>query len=158
MHRLWERLRGGHAPVGTVDRVLEDELGKLTPGEFGVGGGGIAARYLKSQKFETVVEVRADPVQAAMAFSDAMARLGRLLDGDPSGSERTVSGVIGGGFMNMNPAVVEVRIAPRVEGRCLAALTGNAKEGLIKQRTGEKAVRRVLGARELASICGPQDP
>ena len=158
MHRLWDRLRGRHAPVGTVDRVLEDELGSLAPGGFGVGGGGIAAPHLASQKFETVVEVRADPVQAAVAFSDAMARLGRLLEVNPSGPERTLSGVIGGGFMNMNPAVVEVRIAPSVEGRCLATLTGTAKEGLIKQRTGEKAVRRVLGARELARICEPEDP
>jgi hypothetical protein len=95
-------------------------------------------------------------VQAAAAFHDAMARLGRLLDVPSTGSEPTVSGVIGGGFMNMNPAVVEVRIAPQVEGRCLATLTGMAKEGLIKQRTSEKAVRRVLGAPELASICRPE--
>ena len=130
--------------------MLEDELGRSSP------GAGFAAPQLASQKFETIVEIRADAIEAAVRFSAAMARLGRLLDGDPGGPERTVSGVIGGGFMSMNPAVVEVRIAPRGEGRCLATLTGTAKEGPIKQRTGEKAVRRVLGARELDGICGPQ--
>lgn len=146
MRRLRDRLRDRHAPVETVDRILEDELGKVGP------GGGLAAPNLASQKFETVVEVSADPIPAAAAFSEALARLGRLLDGDLSGPDRTVSGVVGGGFMNMNPAVVEVRIAPQSDGGCRVTMTGTAKEGLIKQGTGEQAVRRVLGAHELAGI------
>jgi hypothetical protein len=144
--RLMHRLRERHAPVGTVDRILEDELDEVG------AGGGLAAANLPSQRFETVVEVWGDPIPAAAAFSEAMARLGRSLDGDLSGRPVTVSGVIGGGFMNMNPAVVEVRIVPQPDGGCRATLTGTAKEGLIKQGTGEKAVRRVLGAHELAGI------
>jgi hypothetical protein len=131
-----------------VERVLGEELGKY--GE----GGRIAAPQLASHRFETVVDVRADPIAAAVAFSDAIGRLGRLLGPDAAGPEPTVAGVVGGGFMNMNPAVVEVRIAPLVGGGCRASVTGTAKEGLIKQRTGEKAVRRVLGAREVAGISG----
>jgi hypothetical protein len=131
-----------------VDRVLEDELDRL------VVGGRIVARRLESYRFETVVAIRADPGNAALAFSSAISRLGRLLGGDPAGAEPTVAGVVGGGLMNLNQAVVEVRIAPVAAGQSRATLTGIAKEGLIKQRTGEKAVRRVLDAREVADIIG----
>jgi hypothetical protein len=131
-----------------VDRVLEDELDRL------VVGGRIVARRLASYRFETVVAIRTDPGNAVLAFSSAIARLGRLLGGDQAGAEPTVAGVVGGGLMNLNQAVVEVRIAPVGAGQSRAILTGIAKEGLIKQRTGEKAVRRVLGAREVADIIG----
>ena len=155
IRRRWERLRR-RAPLGTVDRILEDEMATIGPADFGISGAGLVAPFLASRRFETVVEVSADPVHAEAAFADAMARLGRLLEGAPSGPERSVSGVIWSGFMNKNPAVVEVRIAPTVDGGCRAMLTGTAKDGLVDQRTGEKAVRRVLGAPELASICGPE--
>jgi len=50
------------------------------------------------------------------------------------------------GAMNMNPAVVDVEIFALGPQACRATLTGTAKEGLIKQRAGEKAVRAVLEA------------
>ena len=56
-----------------------------------------------------------------------------------------VSGVVGSGLFNMNPTVIHVEILDVNEGRCAALLTGNAKEGLIKQRSAEKAVNRFLG-------------
>jgi hypothetical protein len=79
--------------------------------------------------------------------------MGRLLEGIRSGPEGMVSGVIWSGFLNKNPAVVEVRIVPHFDRGCRATLTGTAKEGQFKQGTAEKAVRRVLGAHELAGIC-----
>ena len=128
------------------EQTLADELGKLNV------GGRLAAPHLPTHKFEIVIEVRSEPTGAAAAFSNAIARVGRLINVDPAGPETTVAGVVGGGFLNLNPAVVEVRIASLGEGRCRATLTGTAKEGLIMQRTGEKAVRRVLDACELAGI------
>ena len=62
-----------------------------------------------------------------------------------------VVGVVGGGFLNLNPTVIEVRITALAEG-WHASLTGTAKEGLIRQATAEKAVRRVVSAQEVASI------
>ena len=131
-------------------------MGAIAPGEFGISGAKFGAPFMASRTFVTVVEISADPMDAEAAFADAMARLGRLLEGTRSGPEGMVSGVIWSGFLNKNPAVVEVRIAPTVEGRCRATLTGTAKERLVDQRTGEKAVRRVLGAPELATICGSE--
>jgi hypothetical protein len=142
-------------PVGrglvdeAVERILAGEMGGLA-----VGGRRISPR-IATVRFESVVEVRADPVAAATTFSEAIARLGRLLDGGPDEPGPTVIGVVGGGFLNLNPAVIQIRIAPMAEGRSRATLSGTAKEGMIKQRAGEKAVRRVLESRELARLCSP---
>jgi hypothetical protein len=128
-----------------IERILAEELGGLAD------GGGIPARHVPTVRFETVVEAGADAQLAATRFSEAITRLGRLVRGD-LGVSGPIVGVVGGGFLNMNPAVVEVRIAPLDDGSCRASLTGTAKEGRIKQRTAEKAVRRVLEASELAGI------
>ena len=76
-----------------VERVLADELDKLS-----VGAGG-ASRQLPKQAFETVVEVRADAVIAAAAFSGAIGRWAcTLLGSRPDGPDPVVAGVVGGGF------------------------------------------------------------
>ena len=132
-----------------VERILAGEMGRLA-----VGGRMMSPR-IPTVRFESIVDVRADPVAAATRFSEAIARLGRLLDGEPDGPGPTVIGVVGGGFLNLDPAVIQIKIAPMAEGRSRATLSGTAKEGMIKQRAGEKAVRRVLESRELAGLCSP---
>jgi hypothetical protein len=112
----------------------------------------VAAQKLPSERFEIVVQLRSDQVTAAIAIYAAISRLGRSISSERDGVEVKVAGIVGGGFMNMNPTVVRIRIAPSEEGQCLATFTGTAKEGRIKQRTSEKAVRRVLKAHELAPI------
>src|SRR3954453_2729907 len=99
----------------------------------------VAAQKLPSERFEIVVQLRSDQVTATTAISAAISRLGRLISCEHDGGEVKVGGVVGGGFMNWNPTVVKVRIAASEEGQCLATFTGTAKEGLIKQRTSEKA-------------------
>lgn len=54
-----------------------------------------------------------------------------------------VSGVIGSGAMNMNPAVI-IGVIYTVEGRTTVLVKAVAKEGLIKQKTAEKAVKRIV--------------
>jgi hypothetical protein len=133
----------------SVERILAGEMAGLA-----VGGGRISPR-IPTVRFESVVEVLADPGAAATRFSEAIARLGRLLDGQPDEPGLTVIGVVGGGFLNLNPAVIQITITPMAEGRSRATLSGTANEGMIKQRAGEKAVRRVLESRELAGLCRP---
>jgi hypothetical protein len=134
---------------GGRDALLTDELAKLS------AGAGFAAKRLPIDAFEMVVIVRALPEDAAAAFSGAMARVGRLLTVDRTGPGQLVAGVVGGGLMNSNPAVVEVRLASMADGYRRARLTGTAKEGLIYQRAGEKAVRRVLATLDLGDIQVP---
>ena len=73
MYRLRHRLRGRHAPI----RDRRPRFSRMSSGKVGPGGR-LATPNLASQKFETVVEVWADPIPAATAFSEAMARLGRV--------------------------------------------------------------------------------
>jgi hypothetical protein len=54
-----------------------------------------------------------------------------------------VRGVLGAGAMNLNPAVVTVTMTSAGQGATMLRIRGAAKEGLIKQRAGEKAAQRV---------------
>ena len=53
--------------------------------------------------------------------------------------------------MNMNPAVVDVHVHPG--GRIVVEAA--AKEGLIPQRTAQKAVRQVIESMQLAYRAAP---
>jgi len=83
---------------------------------------------------------RCEAVRARDAISDH----GSLLDLEGIGDDRVV-GVVGAGVGNLNPAVVTVTISASPEGSRLV-IRGAAKEGLIKQRAGEKAAKRVAAA------------
>jgi hypothetical protein len=49
----------------------------------------------------------------------------------------------GSGAMNLNHAVITVRMTAAADGGTLLHIRGAAKEGLIKQHAGEKAARRL---------------
>lgn len=70
----------------------------------------------------------------------------RLLTPDAAddGAARLVS-IVGSGAFSMNPAVVMVTVSGATGGS-LVTVRGAAKEGLIKQRAGEKAARRIADA------------
>lgn len=55
-----------------------------------------------------------------------------------------VRAVVGSGALNMNPAEVEIRVEPIGETRSRVHVEATAEEGLIKQRTAEKAVTRII--------------
>lgn len=52
--------------------------------------------------------------------------------------------VVKAGFFNMNPSVVYFEILQGDASSCTVTITGAAKEGLIKQKTAEKAVQKVI--------------
>ena len=131
-----------------VERVLASELDRL-----GVGAGRVS-RQLPKETFETVVEVRGDAAVAVAAFSVAIGRLGKLLGSRQEGPDPMIAGVVGSGFLRLNPAVIEVRFAPLDGGRCWATVIGTAKEGMVKQRTAEKAVQRILRTPEVVAVLG----
>src|SRR6476661_3074166 len=47
-------------------------------------------------------------------------------------------------FFKMNPTLVHVEVIDAGKGTCTLLVSGAAKEGLIKQRSAEKAVNRVV--------------
>jgi hypothetical protein len=54
-----------------------------------------------------------------------------------------VRGVFGAGAMNLNPAVLTVTMTAAADGGTAMRIRGAAKEGLIKQRAGQKAAQRI---------------
>jgi hypothetical protein len=54
-----------------------------------------------------------------------------------------IRGVIGAGFINLNPAVVTVTMTVDGKDQTAVHIRGAAKEGLIKQHAGQKAAERL---------------
>jgi hypothetical protein len=132
----------------------EDELLIRALGDVGglVGrparrGAEIGARRLGKDVLEIDLVVSMSPRQAAARARQVIGQSGRVLNsedpGDNSGAQ--VIGILGSGVANLNPAVVTVTIQASEWGSRLV-IRGAAKEGLIKQRAGAKAAKRVAAA------------
>jgi hypothetical protein len=126
-------------------RALGDVGGRVNPG--GRRGAEKAARRLRKDVFEVELVVRMPPQAAADKAAQVLSQHGSVLDLDGNGgdSDGRVAGIVGSGVANLNPAVVTVIIRVASEGSRLV-IRGAAKEGLIKQRAGEKAAKRIAAA------------
>ncbi|WP_305783259.1 hypothetical protein [Symbioplanes lichenis] len=122
---------------------VENEL--LVAGLFALGestkrgagwGARFAARRIRADIFETAVEL-------PLSLPAARELVGRTLDAVGARTAEAQA-VLGSGALNLNPAVVTVVLRDRAEGVVVATVRGVAKEGLIPQRAGRKAARRVV--------------
>ncbi len=133
------------------DRILTDALGAA--GSLGGGSGGRAgarfmAKRLRKNVLDLPLTLPAPPDAVAVHVTELLAGLGNLLHtGSPTAPEapRTLRAVVGGGFGGLNPVVVTVTLsaAGRPGEGTAVSVRGAAKEGLIKQRAGEKTARQV---------------
>jgi hypothetical protein len=118
-------------------------LGCALGGASGAGAG--AAWAAKRLKTETAADTRRfDPRRSG----DVLASLSRLLEcapeyQRPDGQDGTATlrGVIGSGFGRMNPTYI-LAVVDTAGGS--VGIAAHAKEGVIKQRSAEKAVQRVI--------------
>lgn len=140
--------------------VDEDELLAKALGAVGARGGGIfggragarggwagaelAARRLRKNVLELELVVSLTPEQAAGLARDVLADQGSLVRAGQPGEDSAIEvvGIVGAGLWNLNPAVVTITIRSAATGSQIV-VRGAAKEGLIKQRSGESAARRV---------------
>jgi hypothetical protein len=123
----------------TEDKILAREIGKL-----GGPGGNLAARWLPNNVLELTLETSNSPEKALQTAFTVLRQAGRIIEdrrGDTK--EPKVWAVVGSGFWNMNPALVKVRVVSAAEGMTQLAISGTAKEGLIKQHAGDKAAKRI---------------
>jgi len=132
----------------------EDELLIRAVGDVGAVGGphgrrGVerGARRLRKDVFEVELALSISPGAAADRARDAIDERGEILELKGSGDDldTQVVGIVGSGVGNLNPAVVTVTIRASEHGSQLV-IRGAAKEGLIKQRAGEKAAKQVAAA------------
>lgn len=129
----------------------EDALLVRAIGDLGSLGGArrgaeMGVRRLKKNVLEIDLALDMPPQAAADRARQVLSQQGKVLNinGD-DGSATLVVGIVGAGVGNLNPAVVTVTIDQAENGSKLV-IRGAAKEGLIKQRAGEAAARRVATA------------
>jgi len=141
-----------------LEELLRDGLGdvgasagrRVGPGARLGGrlGARIGAALLPVRHHEQELELLAlAPEAAAQLASEVLAHHGHTVWSCEELGGHRVRGLIGSGALNMNPAVVDVHVRPG--GRLLVHAA--AKEGVIPQRTAQKAVRRVIESLRLAA-------
>lgn len=142
----------GRGTDAELERLLEGGLseagsrgGRKGAGRPGAAGGGfgarIAARILRTTHHEQEIAIGdRSPDECARLVEDVLGHLGEVVWTAADG--RAARGVLGAGWLDMNPAVVDIQLRPG--GRLIVHAA--AKEGLIRQRTAQGAVRRVIEA------------
>jgi hypothetical protein len=124
-------------PTSPNDVMLERELGNI-----GGLGAQYATRQLPSEGFELKMSRPESIRNVASAATHVASVHGKLLDTLELDEGVEIKTIVGSGYMNMNPAVVSIFVIKQDHGSNIIVIA-TAKEGLIKQGTSEKAVRRI---------------
>jgi hypothetical protein len=159
--RQWPRLPAlwhppGHVGYERSEKLMVDRQGISEReqqllvealGALGGRGASAVARRLRCDIFEGSVSVPLSLERARELVWKILADCGRLIDSDASaaGDEAgRVQAIVGAGHWNLNPAVVTVVLGGGGPALTEVRVRGVAKEGLLKQRAGEGAARRIL--------------
>ncbi len=121
------------------DKILSREIGKL-----GGPGAGLVARLLPNNVLELTLEINRPPDRTLETAFIILSQEGKIIEDRRSDPDKpSVWAVVGSGFWNFNPALVQVQIVSATDNVTKLSIIGTAKEGLIKQHAGEKAARRI---------------
>jgi hypothetical protein len=126
-------------------QLLVDGMSALFGGAIGKGAV-FAQKKLRANVFETDATLRLPVAEASARVRGLLEELGDLIDEVSTGSGTRLRGMMGAGSMNLNPTVVTVSLTEAGPAETAARIRGVAKEGLIKQRAGQKAAERVAAA------------
>lgn len=148
------------------DDLLAEELGKI--GKFGgnigaalsgnpllgkaagIGGylgASITTNFLPTESCTEKINLNVSADEGIKAGYSVLQKLGELKSDESSKAPYPfLKAVIGSGFFNMNPAVLYYEILNGDSNSCEITITAAAKEGLIKQHTAKKAVKKVKSA------------
>ncbi|MCK8438524.1 hypothetical protein G3I77_37685 [Streptomyces sp. D2-8] len=123
------------------DDILADELAALAAR---TGGGGGLTRFVAKLMKKNVHEI---DLVVALPFEDAVKRVAKVLEQagrtvgpvpEPGEDRRTIRVVASGGYGGLNPVVVTALVTRGDASSSDVRLRAAAKEGLIKQRAGER--------------------
>ncbi len=145
----------------SANEILAAELQKLAMKtarkETGASVVGWVASKLPDDAFQTQFQTQATPEAALRTAHAVLLESGQIREDMETPSDvASINGVIGSGFLSLNPAVVTVQVIQRDENLTDIVVTGVAKEGLIKQHAGEKAAKNIASqlTQRLGSITG----
>jgi len=101
-----------------------------------------AAKRLKSERHDRSIAYMVDIDTACEDVYEILSGMGEIIE--TSDEPLGIAAVVGSGFLNMNPTIVTATFAPEDEGATAIHLSAVAKEGLIKQKSAEKAITRLI--------------
>ncbi|MET7597636.1 hypothetical protein ACWERY_19140 [Streptomyces sp. NPDC004082] len=139
-------------PDESEDALLVEALGTLAGS--GRSGAAFTAKRLKKNVGEATLllplglDDALERVRGAMAEVSTGAEPWRVETGTDGTGGTALRVMAGGGFGGLNPVVVTVVVNSDGEQGTSVRLRAAAKEGLIKQRAGEKTVDRLAGLLE----------
>ncbi|MFJ3621934.1 hypothetical protein ACIPSH_27840 [Streptomyces iakyrus] len=128
------------------DELLADELAALAAVAGGWGG---LTRFVAKLMRKNVHEIE---LVVALPFEDTVERVARVLGragrrvclgSEPRAGQRMIRVVAGGGVGGMNPVVVTALVTKGGASDSQVRLRAAAKEGLIRQRAGERTAARL---------------
>lgn len=125
----------------TTRHKNSDEILAKTLKRIGGAGAGWVAKLLPDNVFEMAVEVAAAADEIDAAIRHAIGEENILAEAEASTDGFRISAVVESGFGGLNPTLLSIHLKPQSERLTTATIRGVAKEGLIKQRAGEQAVR-----------------
>jgi hypothetical protein len=134
--------------VEDEDQILVAALGAVggSVGAGGARGARFAAKRLKKDVCEVDLELPLTLAASVEHVSRVLAEAGSLIEGgetQASAGQCVVRAIVGGGSGGMNPVLVTVRLSHAGPERTAVVVRGAAKEGLIKQRAGEKTAKQL---------------
>ncbi|MFC8194597.1 hypothetical protein ACFUTV_04305 [Streptomyces sp. NPDC057298] len=137
---------GGHMRR-SEDEILAEELGALAASTGAAGGlTRLVARWMKKNLHEIDLIVPLPFEDAVQRVVEVLVREGRAADvpiADAVRDRQPIRVVVGAGYGGMNPVVVTALVTPGDEGGSGVSIRAAAKEGLVKQRAGEKTADRL---------------
>lgn len=130
------------------DEILVRELSKLGASGGAIGGcladASLSTRHLPDNRCELTIEINDAASIVLKTAITILSKEGRIINELEQDSDlTTVFAMIGSGVFQLTPALVKVEIIPVTDNSSKVSIRGTAKEGLIKQRAGEKAARRI---------------
>jgi hypothetical protein len=146
------------------DEILAAELGKIGAQGAGLGaaaggvlgmaskrggawGAAFAGRRLRKNVHEIEMTLAAPSDEVFVRVVSLVGSMGRVLaQTGPADGKAIVRGILGAGILGLNPAVVTVTMMAASDSGTLVRIRGAAKEGLIKQRAGQKASERLAAS------------
>ena len=124
------------------DKILLTEMNRLSPiSTFGVD---LAFGSLSTETYSVIFTIQKEPNIAHKMLETVLNEIGsHVVSHELETKKMYIQAVIGSGALNMNPAFVKIEYLITETG-IDCELISYAKEGLIKQKTAEKAARKVI--------------
>ena len=129
------------------DEILEEAIsgvGEPFGGKAAKSGASLAAKLLPTTEYKSLETIAKPLNQCVDAVTRELTTRGQLKTKVEQEQGTAMSGLLGTGFLKMNPALIEIKLTALEPGKTRVEITSAAKEGLIKQKTAEKAAKRIL--------------